>query len=64
MLKITLVVQDKKDGNCTAKLEMPKNLDKATENEKSVGGAIYQVVSEALKNMQKEQTKMHKIHKI
>lgn len=55
MLKITLVVQDKKDGNCTAKLEMPKNLDKATENEKSVGGAIYQVVSQALKDMQNEQ---------
>ena len=55
MLKITLVVQDKKDGNCTAKLEMPKNLDEATENEKLVGGAIYQVVSQALEDMQKEQ---------
>lgn len=55
MLKITLVVQDKKDGNCSAKLEMPKNLDKATENEKSVGGAIYQVVSQSLKDMQKSQ---------
>ena len=54
MLKITLVVQDKKDGNCTVKIEMPKNLDKATDNEKSVGGAVYQTVSQALKEMQNE----------
>lgn len=52
MLKITLVVQDKKDGNCTVKLEMPKNLDKSTDNEISTGIAVYQVVANALKNMQ------------
>lgn len=54
MLKFTLVVQDKKDGNCTVKMEMPKNIDKATENEKSVGGAVYQTVTKALKEMQNE----------
>lgn len=54
MLKFTLVVQDKKDGNCTVKIEMPKNIDKASENEKSVAGAVYQTVTKALKEMQNE----------
>lgn len=52
---MTLTVQEKKDNNadCTVKFEMPKNLDKATDNEKSVGGAVFQAVNEALKDLQK-----------
>lgn len=52
MLKITLVVQDKKDGNCSVKIEMPKSLEKATENEKSVGGAVYQKLTETLQTLE------------
>lgn len=57
MLKISLVIQDKKDGSCKVKIEMPKNLDKATDNEKSVGSAIYQKVSETLKNLEQNAPK-------
>lgn len=52
MLKITLVVQDKKDGNCSVKIEMPKSLEKATENEKSVGSAVYQKLTETLQTLE------------
>lgn len=53
MLKISLTVQEKKNSDdCTVKIEMPKNMDKATENEKTVGGAVYQKISNALKELQ------------
>lgn len=56
MLKITLVVQQKKDSeDCTVKVEMPKNLDKATLSEKNIGGAVYQVLSNSLKELEKSQ---------
>ena len=55
MLKIMLVVQDKDDGNCNVKIQMPKNLDKATDNEKSVASAVYQKVAETLKNLENAQ---------
>lgn len=56
MLKITLTVQEKKDNtdDCTVKVEMPKNLDKATDSEKSVGGAVYQAVLKTLKELQQK----------
>lgn len=56
MLKITLTVQEKKDNtdDCSVKVEMPKNLDKATNSEKSVGGAVYQVVSKTLQELQQK----------
>ena len=56
MLKITLTVQEKKDktDDCTVKVEIPKNLDKATDSEKSVGGAVYQAVSKALQDLQQK----------
>ena len=59
MLKITITVQEKKDNtdDCTVKVEMPKNLDKATDSEKSVGGAIYQTVSKTLQELQELQQK-------
>lgn len=53
MLKITISVQDKKDGNSTVKIEMPKNIDKATDNEKSVTSMVYQAVTKALKDLEK-----------
>lgn len=53
MLKISLTVQQKKNSeDCTVKIEMPKNMDKATDPEKSVGGAVYQKISNALKELQ------------
>lgn len=53
MLKISLTVQQKKSSeDCTVKIEMPKNMDKATDPEKSVGGAVYQKVVNTLKELQ------------
>ena len=58
MLKITLTVQQKKNSeDCTVKIEMPKNMDKATEPEKSVGSAVYQNVANALKELQENKQK-------
>ena len=56
MLKITLTVQEKKNNSddCTVKVEMPKNLDKATNSEKSVGSAVYQAVSKTLQELQQK----------
>ena len=53
MLKITLVIQQKKDSeDCTVKVEMPKNLEKATPSEKNIGGAVYQVLTDRLKKLE------------
>ena len=53
MFKLTLTVQEKKNtDNCTVKFEKPKNIDKATKNELSVGNAVYETLSEALEKMQ------------
>lgn len=54
MLKITLVIQEKTDSDdCTVKLEKPKNLEKASQNERNVGGAVFNAVEKALKELQK-----------
>ena len=52
MIKLNIVITDKKDkdGTCNVKVEMPKNLDKASDNEKGVALGVYQVISKALKN--------------
>lgn len=51
MIKLNIVITDKKDkdGTCNVKVEMPKNLDKASDNEKGVALGVYQVISKALK---------------
>lgn len=56
MLKMTLVVQQKKDSeDCTVKIELPKNIDEATPSEKNVGGAVYQVLADRLKQLEQTQ---------
>jgi len=53
MLKFTLTVQEKKNtDNCTVKIEKPKNMEKATKNELSVGNAVYETLTEALQKLQ------------
>lgn len=57
MIKLNIVIIDKKDkdGACNVKVEMPKNLDKASDNEKGVALGVYQVISKALKNESENQ---------
>ena len=57
MIKLNIVITDKKDkdGTCNVKVEMPKNLDKACDNEKGVALGVYQVISKALKNESENQ---------
>lgn len=57
MIKLNIVITDKKDkdGTCNVKVEMPKNLDKASDNEKGVALGVYQVISKALKNESENQ---------
>ena len=57
MVKLNIVITDKKDkdGTCNVKVEMPKNLDKASDNEKGVALGVYQSVSKALKNESENQ---------
>lgn len=56
MLKITLIVQEKKDksGNCTVKIKIPDNLDKATMPEKQCGAMIYDKINYTLENLNEE----------
>lgn len=57
LIKLNIVITDKKDkdGTCNVKVEMPKNLDKASDNEKVVALGVYQVISKALKNESENQ---------
>ena len=57
LIKLNIVITDKndKDGTCNVKVEMPKNLDKASDNEKGVALGVYQIVSKALKNESENQ---------
>lgn len=53
MLKITISVQENKDkDNCTVKVISPKDLSKATENEKKAGAMVLNQVEKALKEIQ------------
>ena len=53
MIKITVSIIDKKDGDSTVKIEMPKNIDKATKDEKIVASAVYEKITGAIESMQK-----------
>ena len=57
MIKLNIVITDKKDkdGTCNVKVEIPKNLDKASDNEKGVALGVYQIISKALKNESENQ---------
>lgn len=53
MLKITISVQENKDkDNCTVKVINPKDLSKASDNEKRVGAVVINKISESLKEIQ------------
>lgn len=54
MLRISLVVKEKKDDktSCDVKLEKPKNIEKATETEKTISAGIYNAINKALKELQ------------
>ena len=55
MLKLTIVVSDSKtdDDKCTVKIESPteKQLEKATQSEKSTGAVVYNAIAEALQKL-------------
>lgn len=52
MLKITIQVQDKKGTeNCIVKLINPKDLSKATENEKKVGAVVLNKIEKGLEEL-------------
>ena len=54
MLKITITVQDKKGSNddCTVKIQMPKDIEKASISEKNVGSTVYQVITRTLEDLE------------
>ena len=53
MLKITISVQENKDkDNCTVKVISPKDLSKATENEKKAGVMVLNQINNSLKEIQ------------
>lgn len=55
MLKISIVVSDSKteQDKCTVKIEAPtqKQLEKATDTEKSTGAVVYNSIAEALQKL-------------
>ena len=53
MYKITVTVSDKDKDNCTVKIQAPKEkqLEKASETEKSTGAMVYNTISEALQKL-------------
>lgn len=53
MLKITIQVQESKDDNCKVTIINPKDLSKASENEKSVGAVVRNQIEKALSELQK-----------
>lgn len=54
MLKITIQVQESKDKeNCTVKMINPKDLSKATDNEKNACAMVINAITKTLKDMQK-----------
>lgn len=57
LIKLNIIITDKKDkdSNCNVKVEMSKNLDKASDNEKCVALGVYQIISKALKNESENQ---------
>lgn len=57
MIKLNIIITDKKDkeGNCKVEIGQPKNLDKASDNEKGVALGVYQIISKALKNESENQ---------
>lgn len=54
MLKITITVQDKKGDNddCIVKIQMPKDVEKASKSEKNVGSTVYQVITRTLEDLE------------
>lgn len=54
MLKITITVQDKKgdSDDCTVKIQMPKDIEKASKSEKNVGSTVYQVITRTLEDLE------------
>lgn len=53
MLKITIQVQENKGkDNCTVKLINPKDLSKASENEKKAGAMVLNQIEKSLKEIQ------------
>lgn len=54
MLKLTIEVKDKKDGNCSVQLKAPKDLSNATETEKSTGAVVYNNIAHTLKVLEEK----------
>lgn len=53
MLKITIQVQENKNkDNCTVKMINPKDLSKATDNEKKACAMVINEITKTLKDMQ------------
>lgn len=55
MLKITLCIKEnKKEDTCQVTLEKPKNLEKATDKEKNTGASVFNALSKALQDLEKQ----------
>ena len=52
MLKFTIEVKDKDDGSCTVQIKAPKDLSKATENEKRACAMVINQITKALEEIQ------------
>ena len=53
MLKITIQVQENKEkNNCTVKMINPKDLSKASENEKNACAMVINKITKALQELQ------------
>ena len=58
MLKIIVEIKENKQDNgetSNVTLKAMNNLDKATENEKATGNAVYNTIAEALNNLKENQ---------
>lgn len=54
MLKITIQVKEnKKDDTCNVELITPKDISKATPNEKTTGAMVVNEITRTLQSMQK-----------
>lgn len=53
MLKLTIEVKENKDNDtCTVTIINPKDVSKATDNEKNVGAVVRNEIEKAIQNLQ------------
>ena len=53
MLKFTIKIKEANKDASNVTIEVPKDISKATKNEKQTASAVYNAICDALKNLQK-----------